>query len=73
MKIDLKNETLFSFVKDQKKPYKHINKWFCGWLAAVTILLLLLICMYCVLKCTYGKLDVWDLSARPVYKTGVER
>lgn len=72
MKIDLKNETLFSFVKDQKKPYKHINKWFCGWLAAVTILLLLLICMYCVLKYTYGKLDVWDLSARPVYKTGVE-
>lgn len=72
MRVDLKNEKVFSFLNKVKAPYKHINKWFCGWLTVVILLLLFAMCIYCMLKYTYGKLDVWDLSARTVYKTGVE-
>lgn len=72
MITNLKNDKLLFFLKGKKYPYKHRNKSFLFWIFAIVLLIAAAILAYGLLKFTYGKLDICDLSARTIYKNGVE-
>ncbi len=72
MITNLKNERLIFFLKGKKYPYKHRNKSLLCWISMIILLILTAIVVYGLIKYTYGKLDICDLSARTIYKNGVE-
>ena len=72
MIINLKNDRLIIFLKGKKYPYKHRNKSLLCWISVIIFLIVTAILVYGQLKYTYSKLDICDLSARTVYKNGVE-
>ena len=69
---NLKNDKLLFFLKGKKYPYKHRNKGLLFWIFVTIFLVITAVFVYGVIKYTYGKLDICDLSARTVYKNGVE-
>ena len=73
MITNLKNERLIFFLKGKKYPYKHRNKSLLCWISMIILLILTAIVVYGLIKYTYGKLDICDLSARTIYKNGVEQ
>ncbi len=72
MITNLDNEKLIFLLKGKKYPYKHRNKNFLHCVFAIILLIVIAILVYGLVKYTYGKLDICDLSARTIYKTGVE-
>lgn len=72
MITNLKNDRLIFFLKGKKYPYKHRNKYLLYWVSVIIFLIVAAILVYGQLKYTYSKLDICDLSARTVYKNGVE-
>ena len=72
MITNLKNDKLLFFLRGKKYPYKHRNKCFLFWVFATILLVVIAVLVYAQLKYTYGKLDICDLSARTIYKNGVE-
>lgn len=72
MRTNRKNDRLFFFSKEKKYPYKHQNKSLLCWIGVIILLILTAMVVYFLLRYTYGKLDICDLSARTVYKDGIE-
>ena len=72
MITNLKNDKLLFFLKGKKYPYKHRNKSLLCWIFVIILLIIAAILAYGVVKYTYSKLDICDLSARTIYKNGVE-
>ena len=72
MITNLKNDKLLFFLRRKKYPYKHRNKSFLCWALAIVLLVLTAVLVHGLIKYTYSKLDICDLSARTIYKNGVE-
>lgn len=72
MITNLKNDKLLFFLKRKKYPYKRQNKAFVFWVSVIALLVLTAILVYALIKYTYSKFDICDLSARTVYKNGIE-
>lgn len=72
MITNLNNDKLLFFLKRKKYPYKHRNDNFWFWVFMTIFLIVFAILVYCMVKYTYSKLDICDLSARTIYKNGVE-
>ena len=72
MITNLKNDRLLFLIKGKKYPYKHRNKYLLCWLSVIILLVLAAVFVYGLMKYTYGKLDICDLSARTIYKNGIE-
>lgn len=72
MITNLKNDKLLFFLKGKKYPYKHTNNSLLCWASVTVVLIVIALLVYGLVKYTYGKLDICDLSARTIYKTGVE-
>ncbi len=72
MITNLKNDKLLFFLKGKKYPYKHRNKFFLFWITVIVLLILTAVTVYGLIKYTYSKLDICDLSARTIYKNGIE-
>ena len=68
----IKNDKLLFFLKGKKYPYKHKNKCFYACIFALAALFVFVALVYGQLRYTYGRLDIWDLSARTTYKDGVD-
>ena len=73
MITNLKNDKLLFFLKRKKYPYKRQNKAFVFWVSVIALLVLTAILVYALIKYTYSKFDICDLSARTVYKNGIEQ
>lgn len=69
---NIKNDKLLHLLKGEKYLYKRKNKCFCACVVLLTALLILGVLIYGQLRYTYGRLDIWDLSARTTYRDGVE-
>ena len=72
MITNLKNDRLLFLIKGKKYPYKHRNKYLLCWFSVIILLVLAAVFVYGLMKYTYGKLDICDLSARTIYKNGIE-
>ncbi len=72
MITNLKNDKLLFFLRGRKYPYKHRNKNLLFWIPMTILLIVTAILVYGLVKHTYSKLDICDLSARTIYKNGVE-
>ena len=72
MITNLKNDKLLLFFKGKKYPYKHRNNNFLFCISVIIVLIAAAILFYGLTKYSYGKLDICDLSARTIYKNGVE-
>lgn len=72
MITNLKNDKLLLLSKRKKYPYKHRNNSFLCWMLVTILWIVIAILVYGLLKYTYSKLDICDLSARTIYKNGVE-
>ena len=72
MITNLKNDKLLFFLKGRKYPYKHRNKSLFFWIFMIILLIAAAVLVYGLVKYTYSKLDICDLSARTIYKNGVE-
>ncbi len=72
MITNLKNDKLLFFLKGKKYPYKRRNKSFLFWIFVILLLAVTGMFVYGLVKYTYSKLDICDLSARTTYKNGVE-
>lgn len=72
MITNLKNDKLLFFLKGKKYPYKHRNNNLLCWVFVMIFLVAAAILVYAVTEYTYSKLDICDLSARTIYKNGIE-
>ena len=69
---NVKNDRLLFSLKGEKYPYKHRNNYLVFWISVIIVLIVIAILVCLLVKYTYGKLDICDLSARTIYKNGVE-